>query len=555
VNAALRTLLWRTARNRLKGQASDVRYISGWLLSALYLGWLASHPRPDAGTGARFADVTLVLGALLLLAVTAAAWWRAPTRLELSTADCQWLVPAPIHDRQLLWFSLARVQGRLVLTSLVLTAAGLRNLWPFMLLHFVALLTLLNTLELYRLAVAVVRAREAGNVVSARVVTLVARALFLATGALTLAAVARPLSRLATVTPRGLSELLVGAITNGPLGAALAPFTFVLRSALTHDGSEWLRSMAVLLVAMLTLGAWLASIRIEWRARTAVSRWRVSAAQSSGSRHGALRAGVLPKGIAEHPAMAIFAKNVRTAGRTQRLVPQLALVIGAPILLAFTSLRPLQPATEFACGVLSMWGALLVIAGPLFVRCDLRLDLPRLRLLRTMPITSMHLCAAGVAGSALILSVLQLGLLLLTALSLSFNPVVTIPQLLALMVLIVAALTVPAMNLAQVAAHTLAAVLWPQWSQLGVIDREKPGSVGRYYVSILVSAGAFALLALGPALIGLVVAGSVLPVTGSLLAAAAGGCAAAVVAVGESVVLTSLAARAFDALDVRHVQG
>lgn len=555
MNAALRSLLWRSARNRLKGQASDVRYVAGWLLSALYFGWLASRQLPNAGTGARFTEGTLVLGALLLLAVMAAAWWRAPTRLELSTAECQWLVPAPLHDRQLLWFSLARVQGRLVLTSLVLTAAGLRTTWPFMLLHFTALLTLLNTLELYRLAVAVVRAREERNEVSARVVTLVARVLFLATGALTVAAVAGPLTRLATVTPSGMAELLVGAITNGPPGAALAPFTFVLRSALTHDGSEWLRSMAVLLMAMLTIGAWLASIRIEWRARTAVSRWRVSPVQSSGSRHGALLARVLPTGIAEHPGMAIFFKNVRTAGRTQRLMPQLALVVGAPILLAFTSLKPLQPATEFACGVLSMWGALLVIAGPLFVRCDLRLDLPQLRLLRTMPITSMHLCAAGVAGSALILSVLQLCLLLLTALSLSFNPVVTIPLELALMVLIVAALAVPAMNLAQVAAHTLAAVLWPQWSQLGIIDREKPGSVGRYYVSVLVSAVGFVVLALGPALVGLVIAGSVLPVTGSLLAAAAGGCAAAVVAVGESVVLTGLAARTFDALDVRHVLG
>lgn len=563
MNVAPLSILWVSLRNRLRRQARDPRYLLGALLTTAYFGWLGTQQMRRSGTQTGASEGLVVGSALLLLIAVAVPWWRGSERLRVTPAECQWLVTAPLTGRDILLYRLCSSQARILLSALVLSGLSGVSSWSLLLLHFVAIAAALNLLELHRFVAAVVRSWQAEGKQSATIAVWGARGVFAAIGIILLVSLWSALSNAPSLSPSLAAQSLSAAFRTGLLEHVLWPVLQVVRAAFSTDAASWARSMAFIVAAGLLHVVCLVKIPILWRTQSTAPRRRARSQSASSSitqtRDTSLTARFCGTPSAgrlqwlDHPAVAIIWKNLRTAHRTQRLIPQIALVIGAPVAIAFTALKPLQPATEFASGMLAMWAGLLIIAGPLFIRCDLRLDLPKFRLLRTFPMSANALCAAEVFASAAILSGLQLVLLYLSALSLSFNPVVNIPATLEWTIIIAMTLVIPGLNLAQVAAHSVIALVWPQWSQLGVMNREQSTGVGRFYVAVLVSIVIFVVLSIAPLFAGLAAGSVLLPLTGSVIASVTGGIVAGGVACLESVLLVRLTARALDTFNVNQL--
>jgi hypothetical protein len=119
---------------------------------------------------------------------------------------------------------------------------------------------------------------------------------------------------------------------------------------------------------------------------------------------------------------------------------------------------------EVAAVVAGVWGAMLVIAGPTWVRVDLRHDLVHLPFLRAAPLSGRAVVAAEVTASVLALTALQFaafGLLLAASFGardgFGFDVEERLAGALAL------ALALPGINAALLTVHNGAALLFPAW--------------------------------------------------------------------------------------------
>jgi hypothetical protein len=522
MNFAPLYIVWRSAVNRARQQAADFRYLVAGLVIASYVVWLSVRPLASGAVSAGGGGDD---GGVLLFLVSAVAWWQGAGRLGVAPATRQWLLAAPLRDRDVLLFRIAGLQRRIALSALILVNVARSGSWFITVLHFVAIVVILNALECHRLVAALMRSRQQAGERGAAIVVWLARTfVVVACAALAWSAVA-------------------GA---SPLEGGFRAFVVLVRPAFSQHASEWARAMAVTVGVLVLHAAWLANARVAWAVRDAAVSRRAATTQFSLP---AAATTPLARWLARYPATALLWKNLRTASRTQLLDRQFALVIGVPILLSLTSLKPFRPLTEFACGIAAMWAALLVLAGPLFVRCDLRLDLPKLRLLRTWPVTCGEICAAEIGASVIVLSGVQLCLLVLGMASLSFNPVVHIPPQLQVALVITIAVVLPGMNMAQVGAHVLVAMLFPKWGPLGVVSRERSSGVGYFYLGVVGSLVSFVTLGVLPAAAGAMAGFSVLPLAGGPVASVVAGLTASGVAGAEGVLLMRAAAQTLGRLE------
>lgn len=293
------------------------------------------------------------------------------------------------------------------------------------------------------------------------------------------------------------------------VGIALLPFDAVMAPLFAHSPLEWSRTLAPVIIIIGGELAWLFVARMSWEAATPSP---VDGAFAGGKRRGtfgrtmfsSLVLRLLSVFFGQRPVTAIAWKNVTTAIRTQPIAGQLALVIGIPVLLGITSIPGLRSLTDFACGMAAMWATLLVIAGPHFVRNDLRLDLAHLRLLRTYPLDSLEICTVEVGSSTFVLTMLQLVMITLSFVALLGNPVVPLSIGWRFIVVLAAFLVLPFTNAINVALHNVFALLFPRWSHLGVKRFSRADGIGQFYIAILTSVGMFVVALLLPVSLGVV---------------------------------------------------
>ena len=121
--------------------------------------------------------------------------------------------------------------------------------------------------------------------------------------------------------------------------------------------------------------------------------------------------------------------------------------------------------------VAAVWGGMLVVAGPLWVRFDLRHDLPRIDVLRALPLRGRDVVAAEIASSALLLTVFQW--VVLAAMLLATVRNASIPLALAdrAALGIAFALLLPAVNAVSLTIQNAAALLFPGWVRLSAGPR------------------------------------------------------------------------------------
>jgi len=90
-------------------------------------------------------------------------------------------------------------------------------------------------------------------------------------------------------------------------------------------------------------------------------------------------------------------------------------VVGLAVPLGVGVFAPtaLTQTRQAMAGIYLSFAGMLTVFGPVSMRSDLRLDLPKLDLLRALPLTGRQVVAAEVLAPGLLLAGLQLGLLLL----------------------------------------------------------------------------------------------------------------------------------------------
>ncbi|MFO0095901.1 MAG: putative ABC exporter domain-containing protein [Gemmatimonadaceae bacterium] len=492
--APARALLFlhsRTLVNRLRAQAARVRsprYISAVLLGVLYIWWaLFRNTRTDGAplTALLQSPVALLLASTLLLA-SSARWWlfgSDRSALAFSPPEVAFLFPAPITRRGLVHAKLLRLQVAILVNTLIFTvifrgnAASLAS-WE----RALGLWMLFSTLALHRLGSSIVRASalehgRAGQrrsllplAVFGTLIGAVGYGLFAALPALVQASVGGVRDTLTAVATALQSPVPSAALW--PVRALLAP-VFGAGSAAWGASARW--AALILLVHdvwVVRLDRAFEESAIEATQHRAerLQRFRASQMGQARSRTGKL-ARVPALSLTGRPEVAIAWKNVVAALRGGAWRTQLiAFIVGLSVL-AFAARSASENAADAFLGVTMGWGAMLLFVGPLWMRFDLRLDLPRLAMLKTMPLDGWRIVTAEIAAVTLLHSITVWSLMTVPLAMVLQDPQLLVESGGTIPMVVAVAVGVPAFNALMFTIHNGTALLFPAWVRLGTEAR------------------------------------------------------------------------------------
>jgi len=504
-------LLAATLRNRARRtlrQLRSPRYALALLLGLAYLGLILFGQQHRSG--GPFSRPAVEIGGTVLLLVLVAKWWifgADRSALAFSPAEVQFLFPAPVSRTALLGYKLARTQLLILVNVLIWTLLIRRGApgTPGLAFQAVNLWLVFSTISMHRLGVALTRqsALEHGRAGLAR--------LALPLGLL-VAAVGAAWITVAGLEPGSFRDAPLAAFRQArdtaPLSWVLWPFRLPLLPFTARSLGEWLPLGAA--------AAAILALHVAWvlRADRAFEDAALAASARRAERLARLRGGHLPSdpptvsrrwfrlAPAGHPAGAIIWKNLtRLARHTSPGLVAVAAAAGAIALALGLMERETNPFILTMVGTLALsWCGILALIGPLWVRTDLRGDLPMLPLLRTWPLPGHLIMAGQVLSSALVLTVVEavlaaMGLVAIIGIE-GTGP--SRGPLLAGVPLALAALL--GVNVLAVGIQNGAALLYPSW----VSTELRPGgieAVGQQMLTAGVSLLLLAILLAGPALL------------------------------------------------------
>ena len=526
-------LVATSGRNRLRRQVRRLRsprYVLGLLAGIGYIGWFLVRPANQGGASAIARDVwTARLGALGI-ALMAAKWWitGADDRaLAFSPAEIHLLFPAPVTRRMLVLTKLIRAQiivfVNTIVWSVILRGEGMHlTAWR----RAMGLWILFSALHLHRLAAALTTASVARHGAFGRRRQVVPIAVVaIAAGALGWS-IYRAGPALGRAWPFGIGavfQVLGRQLETVPARYVLAPFRALLAPALAPDLATWARAigpalglLAFHLIWVLRTDLAFEEAALEASERRAVRRGRgptAEGARSTGDLTTAQArrrsAALSPAGI---PAVAIVWKNLLSARRSGVIARHLTL-LGIVAFIAVVFAARDERIAEVALIIAGVWGGILVLAGPLWVRFDLRQDLPNLAILRSWPLNGRDLVTAQVASSALALTVFQL-FLLAGLVAVSFiGTVLPVPLTNRLAFSVAIALALPGVNAAALTIQNGVTLLFPGWIRLGAGTRGVE-AMGQSLVSMAGSTALLAVLLAAPVAVATVVAFGLRPYLG-----------------------------------------
>ncbi|MGE5361884.1 MAG: putative ABC exporter domain-containing protein, partial [Bacteroidales bacterium] len=479
----------------------EPRYLVGAVVGSVYL--YAVFLRNRFGKARRAARLVLPASALgtFQLAGTLAVWvvvlarWFIPVSrqpLELTGAERDLLLTAPVARRAIIRYKLLRSQAAILLsTALILVFAwtSVVSAWSFLLGVFL----LFATLRVHLLGVAL--ARQSFLTGYGRRDPAAWAALAVAVLA-TIAAVSVAAPAVLNLARTGQLEpslALARARASTPLASlGLLPFAVVVRPALAAWPVPFLLAAVPALALMLLNYAWVLRAEgmlqesSEAGERDVVRGTRVAPPPTDRrspfvlTAHGA-------------PEWALVWKNLIMLGRY--VTPRTLLRVSAPLVVlavvagshrsAFASgLYPL--AIAVTCG--------LALIGPYSFRNDLRQDLSRLPALKSWPISGERLLWGEILAPWLVLTTL-VGLLIILSAVLSMGvPAAAFAWRDRLALVVSGFFVLPAIALAQVVIQNAAVVLFPGWVAVGP---SRPRGVEAMGQQMLMFAGTFLLLVVG----------------------------------------------------------
>lgn len=494
--SALAYLWFHTARNRLRMQLKRVRsprYALAMLIGIAYIYWALVHnTRVSVQQGVNpLADIAnmgvAVPVASALMLMTTARWWLLKgdrnTALAFSHPEVQFLFPAPISRRGLVHAKLVRGQLSILINVMiwsvflrgaVTTAAG----WQ----RGIALWLLFSTLTLHRLGAAMVRANAIEHEREGRRRSIIPAIIF---GGV-LAAVAWGIySDWAIIKAAGIEGLgdgvkaIAKSLSKPVPSWALLPVRALLEPVFATSGTRWLQMIPLSALVFALHYLWVLRMDASFEeAALEATRLRAELIQnvrnSSGirKRSGKGRIARIPRlALTGRPEIAITWKNIAAAIRgTAWRVQVIMSLVGLAFFAVLSSLES-DSAADLFLGICVAWGVMLLFIGPFAMRYDLRLDLPRLAILKTYPLSGAKIVAAEIAGTTFLHSLSIWTIMIVPIVMLIFNP--SMFESVGRLSITVAsvAIAIPAINALTFTIQNAAALMFPSWVRMGVDSR------------------------------------------------------------------------------------
>lgn len=453
---ALAYLVARTVVNAVRQMARRLRQPRYLVPAVAGIGWLALLGRAGLRP-AHAADPAAALPAAALGVLVFVAWgWLFGTgarALAFSPAEVTWLLPAPLARAGLVNLKLLRVQGLVLLNSVVWALLLPSADVAVSLRRMVGIWCFLSILALHRIGAGLTRSRAAGS-------------RWLRLGG---AAVAGALVGLALLLASGMvtaPEQAVAWLEAPRTRALLWPFTIPVRPAIAVDAAAWWPALPPALLLLVLHFLWVhRAERAHEDESTLQSLARLDG--SPGAPAATLRRGTAPivrLSPTGSPALAIAWKNAAAVARRRGLAGAALLWLALCVVVESLARLDATAATHIGALAATCVGFVLV-AGPQFIRNDLRHDLPHLPTLRALPLRGHTLLAAEVASSALTLTALAAALTIVAYLGLRTSPDVPAwlrhwPALAGVL------LALPGFSLMVMVVQNAGAVLFPEWSHL-----------------------------------------------------------------------------------------
>ncbi len=506
-------LIYTSTRNKLASQVKRVRnprYAIALLLGLGYFWLVFFNPAARGSREAVYPMVPATLGALLPVLVMLYVGWMwifgaDRSALAFTQAEVSMLFPAPVSRRGLIVYKLARAQSTILMTSviwlLVFRGGGMRadravGYWLF-----------LSILSLHRLGVALIRTSQQDHGTRGiRRYWLPAVVFAAVAGVVVYVLVGMRGEILNVESPGDLGRLLSTAFAAPPLSWALYPFRVAVGPMFSSSGDTW--SVVPPAVILLALHVW-------WVLRTeaAFEEAAAEASNAQAKRFEALRTrgvsgavlqagakrrtlGLRPTGA---PSVAIVWKNYLWLFRTS----QHRTILGLPLIICAAAVV-FAGRSEAAESVVllfsSMMAVMSLVFAPLTIRNDLRSELRRLPLIKTMPLRGSQIMLAEVASSASPAAIMQFLFVLAAMIGAGSISDDGVPLSLRIGAVLGAPIFLLGLNLANFTIHNGLALLFPAWVRLGETGVSGIEVMGQTMLTLLMTSAALVLLCVGPAI-------------------------------------------------------
>lgn len=513
-------LLKQTARNWVRAQVGRLRrarYLFAVLAGGLYFYAIFFRQiRAGGGGPAGGVDPEMVALASLFVAMPIAFWWLAradPRALAFSDAEIGLLFPAPLTRRTLILYKLARGQFPVLLNVTIFTIIFLRDGPPLTAAQrAIGFWILFTTLYLHRLGAALTRLAGEGRV--SRVVRLGAPALVIGAALVAIAFSLRDaLPRaLAANGPEEVLAVAIEALSTGVAGVILSPFRALMAPAFTLQPVAWAGAVGVALLIMLSHLIWVirADVAFEDAAAAAAAREAErtdSSHERRSPRRSRWRLPRLPLAAEGRPERAILWKNsVPLLDGLNLILVSSAIMILLLVAYLIASRLPAQVTPGLVLTITALVGVIAAtVLGPFAIRDDLRSDLPRLALLRTLPLSGESMVRMQILSVAVPLALVQFLLLLLALAASLGQPVIPISLGGRVAIVLAVAILFPLITVAGVWVQNAVALLFPDWVPMGRKTGGGIESTGQGMLLFGATLLSTALLLLVPVLAGAVV--------------------------------------------------
>ncbi|HKS21222.1 MAG TPA: putative ABC exporter domain-containing protein [Thermoanaerobaculia bacterium] len=406
----------RSFRNRIVSRVKrmkDPRYAVGALFGLLYFGWIFFRNR--AGS-ARFFGAAGPASELRLDAVSAVVLfimlfaWALPGDsggLEFSEAEIAFLFPAPLRRRDLLLYKIIRQQPQVLMSVLVFTFFGATRS------KFIGLWIAFSVMSIYMMLVALGRARLRLMGINFLVRLIAVLAIAFGIAAVAFFAVKGTRLDLVHVT-RDVRMARIDTIFHIPAIAAILFLPKLYAGAVFPPS---LLTLATSSLALLLIGALFFVIadrlNVSFEEGSLVRAQRRNERlqqmrERRGGRYVMFKRARAPFRLAPtgRPETAIVWKNTVATVRMS-LAWIIIIVIVFAVLVVNAAF--MSPVARSAVGVtFLMLTCLMPFIGPNIFTNDLRLDLPRLEVLKSYPLSGEGIVAAEVAAPLVIIAALEL---------------------------------------------------------------------------------------------------------------------------------------------------
>ena len=561
-----------TAKNRLMvrlRRLREPRYLIGAVVGVAYFyfsffarfrGQSASAARRRARGAAvnPFAVIAAsgpAIAGLGLMIVTALAWLIPfdSGLLEFSTAEVQFLFPAPVPRRSLLIHRLLRSQvgmlfGALIAGLVTPSVSGYARLRLSL-----GVWLLLCTGKIFFTGVSLARARLADSDANARRVARLPLAAILGALAIVGGALYQRLMASPLTGPRDFFERVAEVSSTGAPRALMWPFVALARPMFATEVGPFAASLAGALIVLVAVTLWVlqSDATFEDAARQ-VAEAKDQQPKGKSARYRA-RSVAWTLATSGRPEMAFVWKAAMQTFRVVdvRLLARLVAVLFALSVVAVTVGQRNGLLGAFAMFALSGAGFAVFLA-PQAVRIDMRQDLQHLELLKTWPVRAADVVRGELLWPGALITALAWTLIAFATI-LSGALFARLGTPLRVSIGVSVAVLAPGLAFAQLAIQNGMALLFPAWVTLGSQRARGFDAMGQRIITLAGSWLALLVMALPGA-----VAGGIVWFVLRLLIGSAALIPAAAVCSGlllvEVLVITELLGPAYEQLDLLAVE-